>query len=124
MKAHKVAERDGWRCWLCDEAVDAEAPPDSPWSGTVDHVVPRSRGGKTVPENLRLAHRRCNGTRGNRLPELHWPTEFYLIDAPPLWQSLRRIVNRHDPARGRGGGSGEGPGETVALAPTLSLIHI
>jgi 5-methylcytosine-specific restriction endonuclease McrA len=33
---------------------------------TIDHVVPRSRGGKTVWENVVLACSRCNARKGNR----------------------------------------------------------
>lgn len=34
---------------------------------TIDHVVPRSRGGKTVWENVVLACSKCNVRKGNRL---------------------------------------------------------
>lgn len=103
-----LAERDGWVCWLCDGPIDPEASPGTPGSATVDHVVPRSRGGRTEPENLRLAHRRCNGARGNSLPELEWPAQLSLIDAAPLWQSLARILKRRAP-------------EIIAVAPTVEL---
>ncbi|MEM7337519.1 MAG: HNH endonuclease signature motif containing protein [Actinomycetota bacterium] len=106
-----MAARDGWSCWLCHEPVDPDAPAGSPASATVDHVVPRSRGGRTVPENLRLAHRRCNGARANHLPELAWPGEFGLLDAPSLWRSIRRL------------GARPGTAETVALAPTPELAE-
>lgn len=75
---------------------------------TVDHVVPRSRGGRTELANLRLAHRRCNGSRGNHLPELDWPLRFAPIDPAPLWQSVARIVRRRRP-------------EIVAVIPTREL---
>ena len=103
-----LAERDGWVCWLCDSPIDPAANPGTPGAATVDHVVPKSRGGRTEPENLRLAHRRCNGARGNSLPELEWPSEFSLIDGAPLWQSLARIMKRRAP-------------EVVAVAPTVEL---
>lgn len=96
MKPDRLAERDGWLCWICGDRVEPAAPAGSPWSATVDHVVPKSRGGSSEPENLRLAHRRCNGRRGNHLPELTWPAEFSLLDAPSLWQSLRHAVPRSD----------------------------
>ena len=31
-----------------------------------DHIVPLSRGGKTVPENLQMLCRRCNATKSDR----------------------------------------------------------
>jgi len=36
---------------------------------TVDHVVPRSRGGKTVWENVVIACGLCNRRKGDRTPE-------------------------------------------------------
>jgi 5-methylcytosine-specific restriction endonuclease McrA len=36
---------------------------------TIDHVVPRSRGGRSVWENVVLACTRCNARKGDRLPE-------------------------------------------------------
>jgi hypothetical protein len=89
-----LAARDGWVCWLCEGPVDPEAPPGTAAAGTVDHVVPRSRGGDSDPSNLRLAHRRCNGARGHHLPELAWPDDVEVIDAVPLWTALARLVRR------------------------------
>lgn len=34
--------------------------------GTIDHVVPKSRGGQTSPENCVPACRECNHARGNQ----------------------------------------------------------
>jgi 5-methylcytosine-specific restriction endonuclease McrA len=36
---------------------------------TIDHVIPRDRGGKTVWENVVCACKSCNIKKGNRLPE-------------------------------------------------------
>jgi 5-methylcytosine-specific restriction endonuclease McrA len=33
---------------------------------TIDHLIPVSKGGADVPENVALAHRSCNCARGNR----------------------------------------------------------
>lgn len=32
---------------------------------TVDHILPKSKGGLTTVDNCRLAHRECNLRRGN-----------------------------------------------------------
>jgi 5-methylcytosine-specific restriction endonuclease McrA len=49
--------RDGWRCVYCGSA-----------SGrlTLDHVVPRSRGGDSVWENVVTCCAPCNHRKGNR----------------------------------------------------------
>jgi 5-methylcytosine-specific restriction endonuclease McrA len=33
------------------------------WRGTVDHIVPISRGGDDAPKNLRAAHQTCNSAK-------------------------------------------------------------
>ncbi len=52
--------RDGWRCMYCGAS-----------SGrlTLDHVVPRSRGGDSVWENVVTSCAPCNMRKGNRLPD-------------------------------------------------------
>lgn len=50
-----VLERDGWTCHYCR----AEAT-------TVDHVIPRSKGGTNEQSNLVAACVRCNASKGNR----------------------------------------------------------
>ena len=52
--------RDGLACGICGEPM-TEA------TVTIDHIVPVSKGGSHEMANLRLAHKRCNGTRGNDL---------------------------------------------------------
>ena len=93
-RLRQVAERDDWTCWICEAEIDPAAPRPSPWAASIDHVVPRARGGGNDPENLRLAHRRCNGRRGSHLPELEWPVELQMLDRAPLWQTLRRALRR------------------------------
>lgn len=60
-----IYERDDWTCGICREPVDQNAPPNSTWDATLDHVVPRSQGGADDLDNLRLAHRWCNSVRGD-----------------------------------------------------------
>ena len=52
--------RDGWRCVYCGTS-----------SGrlTLDHVVPRSKGGESIWENVVTACAPCNLRKGDRLPE-------------------------------------------------------
>src|SRR6058998_2428873 len=52
--------RDGWRCMYCGTANGRL---------TLDHVVPRSRGGDSVWENVVTSCAPCNMRKGNRLPE-------------------------------------------------------
>lgn len=54
---HRVAERDHWKCAICSGAVTR-----ANWS--LDHVIPLSKGGPHTYENVVLAHRGCNSSRG------------------------------------------------------------
>ncbi len=94
MKARQLAQADGWVCWLCEGPVDPDLPSNARWAGTVDHVVPRSRGGRSERTNLRLAHRECNARRADALPELQWPPDLFAIDAADLWTVIARIHRR------------------------------
>lgn len=53
-----IFARDSWICQYCGNSAE-----------NVDHVVPRSRGGEHVWENVVAACRRCNSRKENRLPD-------------------------------------------------------
>ena len=59
-----VGQRDGWQCRYCRRPLseDAANPHDRP---TLDHTVPRSKGGRNLLRNLVLACRTCNNHKGN-----------------------------------------------------------
>jgi len=59
--ARSIRERDGNRCQYSGRVL-------SPDEGSLDHVVPRSRGGKNSWENLVWAGKDVNARKGNRLP--------------------------------------------------------
>ncbi len=56
-----ILSRDHYTCQYC-----GATPPRQVL--TLDHVLPRSRGGKTTWENVTTACQRCNGRKGNRTP--------------------------------------------------------
>jgi len=56
-----VLARDGYSCQYCGRQPDRSEL-------TLDHVLPRCRGGKTSWNNLVTACKRCNGRKGNRTP--------------------------------------------------------
>ena len=59
--AKNIRERDGNRC----QYTGALLRPDE---GSLDHVVPRSRGGPDTWENLVWSSKQVNSRKGNRLP--------------------------------------------------------
>jgi 5-methylcytosine-specific restriction endonuclease McrA len=62
VERHALYERDGGRCHICGRKVSRKA-------FHVDHLIPRSKGGPTVPANLAIAHPFCNQSRSaGRIP--------------------------------------------------------
>lgn len=55
----EIAERDNWTCHICHGTVTRKD-----WS--LDHIIPFTKGGKRVRENLLLAHKLCNQRRSNK----------------------------------------------------------
>ena len=86
-----VLARDAWTCQYCG----SERP-----GLTVDHVIPCSRGGESVWENIVASCAPCNRRKGNRLPreiQMHpkttprapGPTVFIRVAAPrppAIWE--------------------------------------
>ena len=60
-----VWKRDRGICWLCGKTVRLRTSPRSPIRPTLDHIIPKSRGGEDKCRNYRLAHQECNVARGN-----------------------------------------------------------
>lgn len=54
-----VLRRDRFRCQYCSSRDKL----------TIDHVIPKSRGGRDTWENLVAACTRCNNRKGNRTPD-------------------------------------------------------
>lgn len=48
----KLLERDGPDCWFCGDHMGDDC--------TIEHLVPKSKGGTTSLTNLALAHAKCN----------------------------------------------------------------
>jgi len=86
-----VLARDSWTCQYCGSERGGL---------TVDHVIPRSRGGESVWENIVASCAPCNRRKGNRLPreiQMHprnpprppGPTVFIRVAAPTppaIWE--------------------------------------
>lgn len=62
-----LADAHGWACGLCNLPIDEELAWPDVMSGSVDHIVPVTKGGDDEPGNLQLAHLGCNIRKGNRV---------------------------------------------------------
>ena len=81
----RIEERDGPRCVWCDREV-------WPQDRTLDHVVPRSRRGRTHEANLVLACRPCNRARRSR-PGVAWGIERERTGWTVRWPTLTRALH-------------------------------
>ncbi|TCD47708.1 HNH endonuclease [Chlorobium sp. N1] len=55
-----ILRRDAYQCQYCGRTEEQL---------TIDHIIPRSRGGEDSWENLITACRKCNTKKGNRTPK-------------------------------------------------------
>jgi 5-methylcytosine-specific restriction endonuclease McrA len=83
--------RDRYTCQFCGSAFPAHEL-------TLDHVIPRSRGGHTDWDNLVACCHKCNNLKGDRLPEeaglklLRPPRPFTLHTS----RQIMRMMGRSD----------------------------
>lgn len=73
----RIFEGDGYRCRACGrKGIDSnewDAAPDPSLAPlTLDHIIPRSKGGTSSLLNLQTLCRSCNTAKGNKMPELRY----------------------------------------------------
>ena len=101
-----IFARDGGRCAYCRGSAE-----------TIDHVFPRSRGGRHAWENVVAACAQCNHTKGDKTPaELGW--RLHAIAGGPERGRLARA--RPPGARTRAGPTGSTcpPADGRGLTPS------
>ena len=89
---NQVGAKDNWRCWLCDQPVDANASVNSDLGPSVDNYAPaKAKKGASVE---RLAHRACNTMKGKIAPVVPWPAELVAGDPAPLFEVVERLTRK------------------------------
>ena len=82
----RILMRDKMRCQYCGMRGSA-------FDLTLDHIMPRSRGGRSEPENLCAACMACNQRKGDRTPD---EARMPLLASPSaLRYGLDRAVLNH-----------------------------
>lgn len=64
----KVMRLASWKCYICGEEIPRGEKWPSPSFGTVDHVIPLSKGGDHSYANCKAAHLVCNLRKGATMP--------------------------------------------------------
>jgi hypothetical protein len=89
----EVGDRDGWRCWLCDEPVDPDMSVNDPRGPSIDAVTSaKPKKGAAVPE--RLAHRACNTRKGAVKPVVPWSPDLFVVDPAPIVETVERLTRK------------------------------
>lgn len=84
-----VQFRDGGRCQYTGKILNEE-------EGSVDHVVPLSRGGRDTWDNVVWSDKSVNATKGNRLNSEAGLHLIHPVRAPrevELWETIRKPMH-------------------------------
>ena len=84
LSRHNIFKRDSHECQYCGTSRDL----------TLDHLIPRSKGGKSSWTNLVTACKRCNAKKGDNSPEKAG-MKLKTIPVKPTYISFLRSVNGH-----------------------------
>lgn len=61
-----IFQRDKYTCYLCGKPLNMDAQACDPDSPTIDHIIPISKGGDDIPNNIKSAHYLCNIQKSNK----------------------------------------------------------
>ena len=105
----EVGDRDGWRCWLCDEPVDREMSVNDDRGPSIDSLQTKAKNKRSGAgrDDERLAHRACNTGKGAVAPVVPWPDHLFVFEPAPILATVDRLQRK----RGR---------EIMARCPTLA----
>ena len=66
----ELRQRDGDKCWRCHRVMRFDLPRGHDQAPTLEHILPKSKGGTGALNNLCLCHRHCNRLMANNTPEV------------------------------------------------------
>ncbi len=106
-----IGDRDGWRCWLCDEPVDPRMSVNDPRGPSIDSRITKAKSkGMTPGATDRLAHRGCNTKKGAVTAVVPWGEGLFLVDPAPIIATVDRLQRK-------------GGREIMARCPTEADAH-
>ncbi|MEI7544839.1 MAG: hypothetical protein WCJ53_08445 [Mycobacteriaceae bacterium] len=93
-----IGQADGWRCWLCDEAVDPDMSVNDDRGPSIDSMTTarkaKGKGTESIFGSERLAHRGCNTKKGAVAPVVEWPKELFVSDPASIVTSAERLARK------------------------------
>jgi hypothetical protein len=101
MRLDEIGDRDGWRCWLCDEVVDPAMSVNDPRGPSIDsrtterRAKAKNQGGKGKGTGQeRLAHRACNTGKGSTKPVVEWSDHLFVADPAVILTTVERMQRK------------------------------
>lgn len=100
MRLDEIGERDGWRCWLCDEPVDPDMSVNDARGPSIDaRTTERKAKAKAkvtgAGSNVeRLAHRGCNTGKGSTKPVVDWPAHLFVAEPAVILTTVERLFRK------------------------------
>ena len=82
---HQILIRDNYQCQYCGKQL-------TDWSATIDHVVPKSKGGQWSWHNLVTCCEKCNQAKGNQI----WQPMNKPVRPEPFIMKFRMLTSRVD----------------------------
>lgn len=90
-----IGERDGWRCWLCDELVDPKMSVNDARGPSLDSRITKAKSKGMAPGSTdRLAHRGCNTKKGALAAVVAWPSQLFVGDPAPIITAVDRLQRK------------------------------
>ena len=65
VKLKRLLHKQGGRCYYCNMSISRHYHQGAPLEATIDHRIPRARGGTNAAINLVAACFSCNNRKGN-----------------------------------------------------------
>lgn len=90
-----IGDRDGWRCWLCDEPVDPRMSVNDSRGPSIDSRITKAKSKGMAPGSTdRLAHRGCNTKKGAIAAVVPWGDGLFVVDPAPIITTVERLQRK------------------------------
>ena len=94
----KLAKNQSWQCHWCGRKCHNDHKRDDGLLATIEHIIPKSRGGKDSWSNLVMSCRQCNTTRGcdrhRSLEEILTETVDPMQFSPKTPKRIQHYINK------------------------------
>lgn len=87
-RVNNLSKRRKNTCFYCNVTLLPGTPPGTPMpqqGRTIDHIIPRCKGGMNVQPNKVFACWRCNSTKANEMPHKQFLDEIGFVEREDGW---------------------------------------